>query len=106
MFLAILNHLVESIALLGVYTRDTVIRIDASNLPFRGGIDFLGVVQFLDFKAALLFFFLGADAAVGRHPQLAHRVFPSGALSQICRYLDDFHVAHGFPLTQFVRSAV
>ena len=106
MLLAVLNHLVETIALLCMHTGNTIICVNARDLPFRGGIDFLGVVQFLDFKAALLFFFLGADAAVGRHPQLAHRVFPSGAFSQICRYLDDFHVAHGFPLTQFVRSAV
>ena len=106
MLLAVLNHLVETVALLGMYAGDTAIRVDARDFPLLGGIDFLGLVQFLDFKTALLFFFLGADAAVGRHPQLAHRVFPSGAFSQICRYLDDFHVAHGFPLTQFVRSAV
>ena len=106
MLLAVLNHLVETIALLGMYTGYAVIRVDARDFPFRGGFDFFRVIQLLDFKAALLFFFLGADAAVGRHPQLAHRVFPSGAFSQICRYLDDFHVAHGFPLTQFVRSAV
>ena len=76
MLLAVLNHLVETIALLCMHTGNTIICVNARDLPFRGGIDFLGVVQFLDFKAALLFFFLGADTAVGRHPQLAHRVFP------------------------------
>ena len=62
--LAVLNHLVKTVTLLGMYAGDTVIRVDARNFPLRGGIDFFRVVQFLDFKAALLFFFLGADATV------------------------------------------
>ena len=94
--LAVLNHLVKTVTLLGMYAGDTVIRVDARNFPLRGGIDFFRVVQFLDFKAALLFFFLGADAAVGRHPQLARGSFLPCSISQICRYLDDFHIAHGF----------
>ena len=62
-----------------------------------GLIEFgFGVEQFLDFKTALLFFFLGADTAVGRHPQLAHRVFPSGAFPHRSGNLNDSHVAHGF----------
>ena len=76
--LAVLNHPVKTVTLLGMYAGDTVIRVDARDFPLRGGIDFFGVVQFLDFKTALLFFFLGADAAVGRHPQLAHGIFSSG----------------------------
>ena len=96
--LAVLNHLVKTVTLLGMYAGDTVIRVNARNFPLRGGIDFLGVVQFLDFKTALLLFFLGADAAVGRHPQLAHRVFPSGVFPHRCGNLNDPHVAHGFSL--------
>ena len=94
--LAVLNHLVETVTLLGMYAGNPVICIDACNFPFRGGIDFFGVVQFLDFKTALLFFFLGADTAVGRHPQLAHRVFPSGVFPHRSGNLNDSHVAHGF----------
>ena len=94
--LAVLNHLVETVTLLGMYAGYTVIRVDARNFPFRGGIDFFGVVQFQDFKTALLFFFLGADTAVGRHPQLARGSFLPCSISQICWYLDDFHIAHGF----------
>ena len=103
MLLAVLNHLVETIALLCMHTGNTIICVNARDLPFRGGIDFLGVVQFLDFKAALLFFFLGADAAVGRHPQLAHRKALSLIEAGISMIL---MLPMAFPLTQFVRFAV
>ena len=42
--LAVLNHLVKTVTLLGMYAGDTVIRVDARDFPLRGGIDFLGVV--------------------------------------------------------------
>ena len=81
MLLAVLNHLVETVALLGMYAGNSVICIDARDFPLRGGIDFFGVVQFLDFKTALLLFFLGADTAVGRPaacaPCFSVRRFPS-----------------------------
>lgn len=56
---------------------------------------FLSVVQFLRFKTSLLFFFLGADAAVGRHSHFSHGVvFPTAYLSSGWNF-DDSCVAHG-----------
>ena len=77
--LAVLNHLVKTVTLLGMYAGDTAIRVDARDFPLRGGIDFFGVVQLLDFKTALLFFFLGTNTTVGSYPQLAHGIFSSCA---------------------------
>ena len=44
-----------------------IVCVEAGNLPFGSGSDFFGIIQLLCFKAALLFFFLGADATVGSH---------------------------------------
>ena len=87
-----------------MYAGDTVIRVDARDFPLRGGIDFFGVVQFLDFKTALLFFFLGADTAATRS---LRTVFFRPALSLIEAGISMIlMLLMAFPLTQFVRSAV
>ena len=72
---AVLNHLVETIALLCMHTGNTIICINTRDLPLRVDSIFLGVVQLLDFKTALLFCFLSANTAVGSYPQLAHGIF-------------------------------
>ena len=64
---SILNHLIKAIAFFSVYTGNAIVSVDTGNLPFGSGSDFFGIIQLLCFKAALLFFFLGADATVGSH---------------------------------------
>ena len=69
LFPAQLHHLVKLFPLSGAYAGDAVVRENPGKLPIIMMGNFVGIIIHLHLEAVLLFFFLRAHPAVGRHTE-------------------------------------